>query len=153
MANKITPIRFLKTLAQSVRPDPNKLLQGQPALNLESSDPGLYFRGTDGSLFKVGPANVSETAPNSEETGGNGQNSRGELWLDTLNPDGPLLRVYGDEGWVACFPVAYARALISEETPDPNLFLEGTIWWDNSTGLQYILYNGSWVQMGSLPVK
>lgn len=157
MANELIPIRFLRSLIPVVRPIAANLLEGQPALNSESSEPGLYLKGTAGDLIKIGPVAVGEEPPNASVNGGTDTNSKGELWLDKSNPDGPLLKVYDGDSWEACFPVAYARALVQEATPDPANFLEGTIWWNSATGLQYILYGtgseGQWIQLGSSPVN
>lgn len=83
--NKATPIQVLRSEVNNKRPDPTKMLDGQPAVNINSSQPGLFFRDdTGGELFKVGPCYVGEDYPNSPEIAPIGApgNSVGELWLD-----------------------------------------------------------------------
>ena len=152
MAQNFFPIRFLRSIEPVKRPVPGNLLEGQPAVNIEASEPGLFLKDTEGTLVKIGPVAVSETEPNAVANGGDGINTKGELWLDESESAGPTLKVHNGTEFVACFPVAYARAVISETAPSVTDHLEGTLWWNNETGLQYILYgDGSeaqWVQLG-----
>lgn len=152
MAQNFFPIRFLRSIEPVKRPVAGNLLEGQPAVNLEASEPGVFLKDTEGSLFKIGPVTVGSTEPNAIANGGDGTNSKGELWLDESEPAGSTLKVYDGSEFVACFPIAYARAVISTTAPSVTDYLEGTIWWNNETGLQYILYgDGSeaqWVQLG-----
>jgi len=92
-----TQIQFLRTDQAQLRPDPNVLANGMPLLNFNEQEPGLFFKARDGSLFKVGPTAVGETAPN---TGANGfaGNTVGEMWLDTAGAV-PMLKVYDGVQW------------------------------------------------------
>jgi hypothetical protein len=156
MANLI-PTRILRTIEPVVRPVPGNLLEGQPAANLEESEPGLYFRSTSGDLIKIGPIAVGVDSPNHVDNGGDGTNAKGEAWLDKSAPEGPTLKIHDGTSFVNCFPVSYARSLISETAPNKANYLEGTNWWNPSTGLTYILYGtgseAAWVQMASHPVR
>jgi hypothetical protein len=155
MSSTFRPIRFLRSIVPVIRPIAANLLEGQPAANIEASEPGLFLKSTAGTLIKIGPVAVGEDAPNAIANGGTGQNTKGELWLDKSEEDGPTLKVHDGQSWVACFPVSYARALISETPPETSNLLEGTIWWNNETGIQFILYgsgvDGKWVQIGPSP--
>lgn len=93
-----TQIQFLRTDQAQLRPDPNVLANGMPLLNFNEQEPGLFFKARDGSLFKVGPTAVGESAPN---TGANGfpGNVKGETWLDTSSLS-PMLKVYDGTQWV-----------------------------------------------------
>lgn len=93
-------IQLLRSTTARERPFPSNLLEGQPAVNLNSSEPGLFLKATDGSLIKIGPAAItSDGAPPNSSPGGSSGNSAGEMWLDkSLNP--PVLKVYDGASWV-----------------------------------------------------
>lgn len=158
----VTTIRLLRSEINNKRPDPTKLLAGQPAVNINSTEPGLFFSDDTGNaLFKVGPCAVGAVAPNTGGTGAPG-NTLGELWLD-LNGDpplfpGPVLKVWDGTQWINCFPspTIYATPIISDTAPALSSHPDGTLWWDSSTGLMYILYNDGttrqWTQVSSTPV-
>ena len=96
-----TDIRVLRSTAPSMRPRVSDLESGQPMVNIESSDPGMYFRLDNGTLMKVGPSHVGPSAPNSSPaSGGQTGNSVGETWVDTSNSGLPLLKVYSPSGWI-----------------------------------------------------
>lgn len=158
MALKITPIKFLRSLVYNKRPDPFKLLGGQPAVNTNADQPGLFFRDTDDQLVKIGPCAVGEYTPNSTSDpggAGNGTNSKGELWLDQSAYPGPTLKVFDGSGWVKSEPLNYARVLVSATTPNAAALdlPQGTLWWNSENGLMYILFGedpeGLWVQIGA----
>ena len=164
---RVTPIQFLRSIIGNKRPDPAKLLPGQPAVNTDAAQPGLFFADDTGtSLFKVGPCTVGTVAPNTGATGAPGQlgNTLGELWLDT-NGDpplfpGPVLKVWDGASWINCFPppTIYAVPIISDTAPPLAVHPNGTLWWDSSSGLMYILYQDSvgtrqWTQVSSNTVS
>lgn len=64
-----TPIQLLRSQAFRQRPDPALLLPGQPAVNINEFEPGLFFTDGASQLFKVGPTAVGPEAPNSGITG------------------------------------------------------------------------------------
>jgi hypothetical protein len=166
MTTKVTPIQVLRSEVLNKRPDPSKLLSGQPAVNINASQPGFFFADDTGNnLIKIGPCTVGVTAPNTGATGAPGQlgNTLGELWLDT-NGDpplfpGPLLKVWNGSAWINCFPASsvYSTALVSDTTPSILSYPDGTMWWNSNTGLMYVLYNdgGSrqWTQVSSSTVS
>ncbi len=161
MATKATPIQFLRSLVFNKRPEANKLLPGQPAVNTDASQPGLFFADDTGNaLFKVGPCTVSNTAPNAGATApGQLGNCVGETWLDTtitpLQP-GPTLKIWDGVKWVTSMPFVFAGALMTNVTP-PLSLPYGTLWWNTDTGLLYILYNdgttSQWVQIAASVVS
>jgi hypothetical protein len=70
----------------SKRPDPNVLLDGELALNFDAATGGLYYKDTDDNIVKVGPCQVSPTAPNSTPgAGGSTGNSLGEFWFNSTS--------------------------------------------------------------------
>jgi hypothetical protein len=64
MANS-TPIQLLRSQAFRQRPNPDLLLSGQPAVNINEFEPGLFFADSANNLFKVGPTAVGPEPPNS----------------------------------------------------------------------------------------
>jgi len=93
-------IQLLRSTNAQERPFPNNLLEGQPALNLNSTEPGLFFKAADGSLVKVGPAAITAdgSPPNASATGLTG-NTVGEMWLDkSVAP--PVLKIYDGASWI-----------------------------------------------------
>ena len=156
---KVTPVQLLRSEVENKRPDPAQLLAGQPAVNINANQPGLFFADqTGGSLFKVGPCYIGSLPPNDGATGAPGQlgNTVGELWLDTtstpLSP-GPALRVWDGSQWIDCMPYRIAAPIVSDTEPSLGSLPDNTLWWDSSTGLMYILYNDGttrqWTQVAS----
>lgn len=97
-----TNIQLLRSSVAQKRPQPSSLLEGQPAVNINVSEPGLFFKATDGSLFKVGPVAVTSSgnAPNSAAAGPSG-NVAGETWLDGRSSfANAVLKVYNGTQWV-----------------------------------------------------
>lgn len=126
------------------------MLSGQPAVNLNATEPGLFFADDTGAtLIKIGPCAVGTTAPNAGATGAAGSlgNTKGELWLDTDGDSpylpGPVLKVWDGTAWINCFPTpsVYAVPVVADTAPSLALYVDGTLWWDSSTGLMYVLYN------------
>lgn len=93
-----TAIQFLRSTVESLRPVPTNLSEGMPMVALHQNDPGLYFRLQDDSLMKIGPAVVSDNAPNSTPAGQTG-NTVGEMWLDTSGTT-DLLKIWNGSAWV-----------------------------------------------------
>jgi hypothetical protein len=163
MTTKVTPIQILRSEVLNKRPDPAKLLSGQPAVNINATQPGFFFADDSGTtLFKVGPCSVGTVAPNTGATGAPGQlgNTKGELWLDTtstFNRPGPALRVWDGSQWIDAMPYRYANTIVSDTEPALGSHLDGTLWWDSGTGLMFVLYNdGSsrqWTQVSGNPVQ
>jgi len=93
-------IQLLRSNNAQERPFPGNLLDGQPAINTNPQEPGLFFKANDGTLIKIGPAAVTSDGnpPNFVATGQPG-NSVGELWLDKSVPI-PVLKVYDGVQWI-----------------------------------------------------
>lgn len=165
MTTRVTPIQLLRSVLFNKRPDAAKLLPGQGAVNTNAAQPGFFFADENGTtLFKVGPCTVGISAPNAGATGAPGQlgNSLGELWLDTtpstLDRPGPVLKVWDGAQWIDCMPYRYANTIVSDTAPTVGLHPNGTLWWDSSTGLMYVLYedansNRQWTQISGTPVQ
>jgi len=96
----ITPIQLLRSSVASKRPNPSLLLDGQPAININLAEPGLYFSDSDnGELVKIGPCFVGSDPPNSDPAGYAG-NCKGEFWLDTTSESNPLLKIWDGSSWI-----------------------------------------------------
>ena len=98
-----TDIQILRSSVANKRPSPTNLLDGQPAVNINSESPGLFFKMTDGNLTKIGPATVTTdgSAPNSAPLGALG-NTVGEEWIDARTVyASPILKLYQSDvlGW------------------------------------------------------
>ena len=96
-----TNIQLLRSNIASKRPAASVLLDGQVAVNYNATEPGLYFRLTDGKLTKVGPVAYTNdgSVPNAVPAGEPG-NLVGEQWLDgRLSYDNPMLKVYDGAKW------------------------------------------------------
>ena len=149
---RVTPVQLLRSEVQGKRPDADKLLPGQPGVNINSAEPGLFFADETGvNLFKVGPCSVGTAAPNAGLN-----NTPGELWLDTtpstLDRPGPVLKVWDGAQWINCMPYTYANTIVSDTEPTIGLHPDGTLWWDSGTGLMYVLYNRQWTQISGYTV-
>ena len=153
MANAI-PIQLLRSSVAGKRPDPARLLKGQPTVNNNAADPGMYIADDTGAtLIKIGPCGVGTSAPNAGAIApGALGNSKGELWLDTSG-FAPILKVFDGTNWINCMPYTYAAPIVAPTTPPIANFPDGTQWWNSTNGLMYILYNDGtsrqWTQVTS----
>jgi hypothetical protein len=156
MSTKATPIQILRSEVLKKRPDPARLLSGQPAVNINATEPGFFFSDEFGTtLIKIGPCAVGPTAPNAGATGPAGAlgNTKGELWFDNTNPLVPALKVYDGTNWMYASP----PTLISDTAPLLGSYPDNSMWWDSATGLLYVLYNDGttrqWTQVSSNTVQ
>ena len=94
-------IQILRSSIAKERPFPGNLLDGQPALNTNPAEPGLFFRVTDGTVVKIGPVAITSDGnpPNTRGTGQLG-NTIGELWLDKATIP-PTLKVWDGSIWIS----------------------------------------------------
>jgi hypothetical protein len=91
----VTPIQILRKSALGVRPDPTALLQGQPAVNTNAEQPGLFFAdSTNTDLIKIGPTSLGEDPPTPNP-------SLGESWIqpDGADPGIPMLWLFDGTSW------------------------------------------------------
>jgi len=94
-----TAIQFLRSSTASLRPNPVDLSDGMPMVQLNESDPGLFFKLRNNSLCKVGPCSVGTTAPNSNPVLQAG-NTIGETWLDTTTAGSEEFKVWSGSAWI-----------------------------------------------------
>lgn len=93
-------IQLLRSSNAKERPSPGNLLEGQPAININPIEPGLFFKLSNGEIVKIGPAAIT-TNGNPPNSGGAGQsgNCVGELWLDkSVTP--PVLKIFDGAAWI-----------------------------------------------------
>jgi microcystin-dependent protein len=151
MTVSATQIQLLRSSIPNCRPDPTLLLSGQPAINDDAAQPGLFFKDTNGGLVKVGPCTVSSVAPNVNPAGFSG-NSKGELWFDV---NVQTLKVWTGAAWIDCDPseVGFSKVIIQTTPPATDIYPNGALWWNDYNGEMYVLYedpNGrQWVQVGA----
>lgn len=81
----------------SKRPVAASMALGELDLNYDANTGGVYYKDSAGAVVKVGPAQVSATAPNATPAGSSG-NSKGEFWYDTSTS---TLKVYDGTTWVS----------------------------------------------------
>ena len=109
-------ITLKRSSSEHKRPQPGALSFGEVAVNDADLYPGVFFKNASGtSLVKVGPVQVSSTAPNqTPPLGGFSGNSLGETWYDTRDN---TFKVYTGGGWAQ-----------SQFTPSPVSFpLQGLV--------------------------
>lgn len=83
----------------SKRPTAAQLDIGELSLNYDADTAGVFFEDSAGNVRKVGPTQVSATAPNATPAGSSG-NSLGEAWLDTsVVPN--VLKIWNGSSWVS----------------------------------------------------
>ena len=124
MAVSATQIQLLRSSIFNCRPDPAQLLPGQPAINTNATQPGLFFTDSNGALVKVGPCTVSKIPPNTDPAGSPGL-TKGELWFDTNRQS---LEVWDGVEWRDADPseIGYARCIIQPTAPDPEIDRKST---------------------------
>jgi hypothetical protein len=114
-----TPIQLLRSQAFRQRPNPGLLLSGQPAVNINEFEPGLFFADTANNLFKIGPTAVGPEPPNSSAGGSGAEFSLvGAVSSASVRPSfggtgyniGNVLTVVGGSGSSATLTVTAASA-------------------------------------------
>jgi len=127
-------IQFLRSSSPEERPFPGNLLDGQPAINTNPTEPGLFFKASDGSLVKIGPAAITSDGnpPNSAATGSTG-NCAGELWLDaSVNP--AVLKVFDGGTWISAAGGGGSIGVKGEKGDKGDKGIDGTVGAKGDTG-------------------
>jgi hypothetical protein len=92
-------LQNIRSNTASKRPLASGLSDGQIAVNTNETSPGLFFKGANGAVLKVGPVHIGNSAPNSSPAaGGSTGNSVGEQWLDTSN-SGFVFKIWDGTAW------------------------------------------------------
>ena len=141
-------VNFLlkRSSTASKRPTAAQLDIGELSLNYDAASPGIFFEDDAGSVRKVGPTEVSATAPNSTPAGQAG-NSTGEMWLDTsVTPNS--LKIWNGSAWVAASTGSYTESATAPGTPSV-----GDRWLDTDNGILYTYVDDAsgdqWVELGA----
>lgn len=138
----------------SKRPTASQLVVGELGLNLEATDPGLFFEDTSGNIRKVGGAHVGTTAPNSTPAG-DASLSVGELWYDTSLS---VMKVWDGTAWQSVTDTQsfYEAGPWAYGTNRPNgAPLEaGDEWYDTSASpaTAYVWDGTAWVSGSSVRI-
>lgn len=112
------------------RPLPARLGIGELALNVNATDPGLYFaNSTNTTLIKVGPTFVGSTAPNLTPAG-HISLSKGESWLDTASTQ--ILKIYDGTAWQT------PKAVASISSGKPSNPVDGQLHYDLALSKLYV---------------
>jgi hypothetical protein len=90
-------ILLKRSATPSKRPTAASMAFGELNLNYDAATGGVYYEDSNNAVVKVGPAQVSATAPNSTPAGSAG-NSAGEFWYDTVASS---LKIWTGSAWVA----------------------------------------------------
>lgn len=88
-------ILLKRSSTASKRPVGASMAFGELNLNYDAATGGLYYKNSAGGVTKVGPCQVSSSAPNSSPAGSAG-NSQGEFWYDTSTS---TLKVWDGTAW------------------------------------------------------
>ena len=137
------------SVVASKRPTAAQLVAGELGLNLEATDPGLYFEDSAGNIRKIGGAHYGATAPNVAAAGQTG-NSVGELWYNTADAklyiwDGATWTVAGGTDTQSFYLAGpWATGTLR---PDGQPLLPGDEWYDTSTTppTPYVWDGAAWV--------
>lgn len=89
-------ILLKRSATANKRPVGASMAFGELDLNYDAATGGLYYKDSAGAVVKVGPCQVSATAPNSSPAGSAG-NSAGEFWFDSSTG---TLKVYDGTAFV-----------------------------------------------------
>lgn len=91
-----SPLQLRRSGTAHKRPAPADLLEGEVVVNYSPTSCGFFFKNGDGDIVKIGPVEVSSSAPNSAP-GGQSGNSEGELWYE---PVSQALKIYHAGNWI-----------------------------------------------------
>jgi hypothetical protein len=78
------------------RPTPASLQYGELVLNYDEATGGLFYKDDLDNIIKVGPCQISTTAPNASPAGSSG-NALGEFWYDSANG---ILKLWDGSAWI-----------------------------------------------------
>jgi len=136
-------VNFLlkRSSTASKRPTAAQLDIGELSLNYDANTSGVFFEDSAGNVRKIGPVEVSATAPNSSPAGSSG-NSLGELWYDSGTS---TLKIFNGSAFVAISGNSYAFSATPPVSPS-----EGDMWLESNKGIFYIYVvdadSGQWVE-------
>jgi hypothetical protein len=142
-------VNFLlkRSTTASKRPTAAQLDIGELSLNYDASTAGVFFEDTAGNVRKIGPVEVSATAPNSAPAGQSG-NSLGELWYDTSTN---TLKIFDGTSFVVVGGGGGGGTYSFSPSP-PTGAIAGDMWLDSDEGAFYTYVSDidgdQWVELG-----
>lgn len=89
------PLRLRRSNTAHKRPNAADIVEGEVTINYNSSSCGFFIKDNNGGIKKIGPVEISSSAPNSSPAGSSG-NAEGELWYE---PTSQELKVYYNGSW------------------------------------------------------
>jgi hypothetical protein len=138
-------VNFLlkRSSTASKRPTAAQLDIGELSLNYDANTSGVFFEDSAGNVRKIGPVEVSATAPNSAPAGQSG-NSLGELWYDTSSS---ALKIFNGTSFVVVGGGSGSYTASSNPPASPT---EGDRWYDIDLGIEFTYVNdgnsSQWVE-------
>lgn len=144
-------INFLlkRSTTASKRPTAAQLDIGELSLNYDAATAGVFFEDSAGNVRKIGPVEVSATAPNSAPAGQSG-NSLGELWYDTSSS---ALKIFNGTSFVVVGGGGGGGGGTYSFSPSPPTgAVAGDMWLDSDEGTFYTYVSDidgdQWVELG-----
>ena len=127
------------------RPVPTRIGLGELCININATDPGLFFADNTASpstgLIKIGPVHVGTTQPNNTPTGF-ASFSKGESWLDKASSH--ILKIHDGTSWQTPKAVASITSTAGDYPSNP---VNGQLHYTESNTTLYIYRTStsSWV--------
>ncbi len=146
-------VNFLlkRSTTASKRPTAAQLDIGELSLNYDAATAGVFFEDSAGNVRKIGPVEVSATAPNSAPAGQSG-NSLGELWYDTSSS---TLKIFDGTSFIAVGGGGGGGGgggTYSFSPSPPTGAVAGDMWLDSDEGTFYTYVSDidgdQWVELG-----
>lgn len=106
-----SPLQLRRSGTAHKRPAPADLLEGEVVVNYNTDTCGFFLKNSTGDIVKIGPVEISSSAPNSSPEGESG-NCEGELWYE---PSSQALKIYHSGNWVTVAtptPVGYTGEVV-----------------------------------------
>lgn len=91
-----SPLQLRRSGTAHKRPAPADLVEGEVVVNYSPNSCGFFLKNGDGDIVKIGPVEISSSAPNSTP-GGQSGNSEGELWYE---PTSQALKIFHNGNWI-----------------------------------------------------
>ena len=108
-------VQHKRSSTQDKRPAPGDLVDGQLAVNLEPTAPGIFFKTSSGTLVKAGPVFIDAVAPTPTNFT---DFSIGEMWLDTSDAARPVLKIWDGTDWQGTYGAGqpWEEAIVGSDT-------------------------------------
>lgn len=143
-------IQFLRSTVPYLRPNPIDLSLGTPMVNVNETDPGLFFRTADGGLIKIGPTHVGFDPPNLiPPSGANPALCVGEQWLDVSDHSRPKHFVWDGASWLE--PTNTGLVYVQDAEPKATSVVDNAFWFKPTTRELLLRHNDTWIDIQRAP--